>query len=96
MACRVARIDKVTATHMKVSWYGRHNSRCTLARHASGPDEGQVRSVDLDLLQHKPLAVFDRFSGNKEVPSHVYTLAIAKLSMQAAHKQSDQDPPTCC
>lgn len=96
MIRRVARIDKLTATHMKVSWYGRHHGRCTLARHTSGPDEGQVRSGEVDLTQHEPLAVFDRFSGNKEVPPVVYTHAIAKLSMQVGNKRLDQENATHC
>ena len=94
MVCRVARIDKVTARHMKVSWYGRQNGRCTLTRFLSGPDEGQVRSADVDLTQHAPLAVFDRFTSNKEVPPSAYAKAVAKLT-QLGNRQVDQENASC-
>ena len=77
--CRVARIDKVMAAHMKVSWYGKHNGRWTLARHGAGPDEGQVRTGDVSLSDHQVLAVFDRFTGNKDVSSDVLRIATARL-----------------
>ena len=67
------------AAHMKVSWYGKHNGRWTLARHGAGPDEGQVRTGDVSLSDHQVLAVFDRFTGNKEVSSDVLRIATARL-----------------
>ncbi|KAL0054616.1 hypothetical protein WJX82_011623 [Trebouxia sp. C0006] len=51
--CWVARIDKVMAVHMKVSFYGKHNGRWTLARHGAGPDEGQVYTGDVSLSVHQ-------------------------------------------
>lgn len=93
ISCRVARIDKVTPPIMKVSWYRRHNGRCTLTRHGSGPDEGQIQSGDVDLTQHAPLAAFDRFTGNKEVPADV--LAVAAFKLQTlAHCQTGQENAT--
>lgn len=96
MVCRVARIDKVIATHMRVSWYGRQNGRCTLTRYGSGPDEGQVRSGDVNLMQRAPLAVFDRFTGNKEVPAAVYATAVAKLGMLHGTPHTDQENVVRC
>lgn len=77
--CRVARIDKVLASHMRVSWYGKHNGRWTLARHVAGPDEGQVRTGDVG-ISDQILAVFDRFTGNKEVPAEIIVSAVAQLA----------------
>lgn len=88
--CRVARIDKVLTTHMKVSWYRKHNGRWTLARYIAGPDEGQVRTGDVSLFDHQVLAVFDRFTGNKEVPSDVLVTATARLSSKTG-QESDGD-----
>ena len=76
----MARIDKVLATHMKVSWYGKHNGRWTLARYAAGPDEGQVCNGEINLSDHQLLAVFDRFTGSKEVPSEAIKVATARLT----------------
>ena len=77
--CRVARIDKVLMSHMRVSWYGKHNGRWTLARHVAGPDEGQVRTGDV-AISDQILAVFDRFTGNKEVPAEIIISAVAQLA----------------
>ena len=78
-SCRVARIDKVLASHMRVSWYGMHNGRWTLARHIAGPDQGQVRTGDVG-ISDQILAVFDRFTGNKEVPAEIVVSAVAQLA----------------
>ena len=88
--CRVARIDKVMTAHMKVSFYGKHNGRWTLARHGAGPDEGQVYTGDVSVSVHQVLAVFDRFTGNKEVPSDVLCIATGRLC-SAAGQDADVD-----
>jgi len=80
------------ATHMKVSWYGKHNGRWTLARYCTGPAEGQVRTGDVSLSDHQVLAVFDRFTGNKEVPSDVMAAAASRLPLTAEHESNaDQE-----
>lgn len=86
----MARIDKVMATHMKVSWYGKHHGRWTLARYAAGPDEGQVCTGDVMLAHSQLLAVFDRFTGAKEVPTEVLRAAAARLA-SSGHLQSAFD-----
>lgn len=76
----MARIDKVLASYMRVSWYGKHNGRWTLARHLAGPDEGQVRTGVVETSNHQILAVFDRFNGNKDVPVESMAGAAARLA----------------
>lgn len=65
---------------MRVSWYGKHNGRWTLARHLAGPDEGQVRTGDIEISNNQILAVFDRFNGNKDVPVESMAGAAAQLA----------------
>ena len=98
--CRVARIDKVMASHMRVSWYGKHNGRWILARHIAGPDEGQVRTGDVGLFDHQILAVFDRFTGNKEIPAEVVISATAQLAsvepVPTAHAGDQENRVLAC
>ena len=77
---------------MKVSWYGKHNGRWTLARYANGPDEGQVCNGDVSLADYQVLAVFDRFTGSKEVPLDVLMVAAARLAANRSHQPAcDQE-----
>ncbi|DBA98112.1 hypothetical protein WJX77_004739 [Trebouxia sp. C0004] len=93
--CWVARIDKVMAAHMKVSFYGKHNGRWTLARHGAGTDEGQVYTGDVSLSVHQVLAVFDRFTGSKEVPADVLCIATGRLCSVAGRDfDADQENMT--
>ena len=79
------------ATHIRVSWYGKHSGRWTLARHVVGPDQGQVRTGDVNTCDNQILAVFDRFTGNKEVPADVVAFSAAQLTstMPAAGDQEN-------
>ena len=79
---------------MRVSWYGKQNGRWTLARHVAGPDEGQVRIGDVQISDHRILAVFDRFTGNKEVPADIVSSAamqVASCMPAAAVPAGDQE-----